>query len=228
MTVAKRPRRNCCRCSRKAASTERIIHDGTKTRFDLCPQHGGEFHRTFGRYIAAAAFEPDTCCACCDRRGSECESFTVAGRRVELFLCPGHADRLQAERGMWLQLGVVEVEEMAQIARRVEGVRDLKAVAPERFVKPAQNDHKHRDTLVRWKLTDHAWQRLAERTRKYGFTRDEVLDALDAGVYYEELGALGIGRYVRGNVSVLVNKEQGAVITVMPADWGVDELAEGA
>lgn len=138
-------------------------------------------------------------------------------------LCEEHAELVHVTLSMWMMAGQVVSDPYDSLRQRVmpEPVAPPKPTSPKPAPpkptppKTSARRNSHLDAVARrWHISAHAQERIEGRGRQFGFTEDDVLRALDVGAFYEDPS--GLGRYVRDNVSVLVDAVHDVVVTVEP------------
>ena len=149
----------------------------------------------------------------------------------ELDLCSEHARTFDDQIWGWLRLAR-EVTDGATFAGPAlsERLREAPAVReglPTKFL-TAEETHEElpvskteMDIIrLRWTLTDHAWERLEERSPIFGFTIEDVLLAAEKPErsHMDREGRSRNGEVIwihwRGNVKVVVNRQTRTIITV--------------
>jgi hypothetical protein len=169
----------------------------------------------------------------CDRcpKGKEktavsTERFTWQGSDYELELCQTHLDMLTRELGAWLRLAKdctsiwQAAWEPSRPAVRTEATV-LRPATAGTFL-PSSEESKLRatlsepglpDTARNWNWTTHAEERLRERGERYGFTRNDVLWAVERPEWVTRTDD-GLEHRTRGKVRAVVDVDTQVIITI--------------
>ena len=144
----------------------------------------------------------------------------------ELDLCAEHARQLDDQLWGWLRLAREVSEGNFAGLGLSERLREAPAVReglPEKFLTAEETNEElpvsktEMDIIrIRWSLTDHAWQRVEERSPTFGFTIEDVLLAAEKPErsHMDREGNAGKWVHWRGNVKVVVDRQTKTIITV--------------
>jgi hypothetical protein len=149
----------------------------------------------------------------------------------ELDLCGEHARQMDDQLWGWLRLArEVSTEGFFDGAGLSERLREAPAVReglPEKFLTAAETHEElpvsktEMDIIrIRWTLTEHAWERVEERSKIFGFTIEDVLLAAEKPErsHMDREGRSRAGEvfwvHWRGNVKAVVNRQTKTIITV--------------
>jgi hypothetical protein len=159
-------------------------------------------------------------------KATEVVQVTYGEGSYELDLCAEHAGQFDDQIWGWLRLAREVSDGFFAGAGLSERLREAPAVVeglPEKFLTAAETREElpvsktEMDIIrIRWSLTDHAWQRVEERSKIFGFTIEDVLLAAEKPErsHMDREGRAGMWVHWRGNVKVVVNRRDKTIITV--------------
>lgn len=224
----------CARCGGSGATAIQLGFRSMKVTIRLCDEDRTALRSdvcTWTRWL------PGSSCALCLKQTSAAPELIEFGSEQRYARpCDRCVTSMDNQVYRWIRLADVEA---ASKAERLRVVRDHKAVVSPVSNKPSHEERKRAEEAAEvarldelWDWTSHALERLNERGRRYGFTKDDVLLTLARGKRVADTSGklevalgidLGIGdvwRWIGPKCTVVARRDTQEIVTV----WATQEL----